>query len=125
MGSRCRVVFLSSLIPASRPEIRAPSFRSRVVFLVAPECRREFLMYVRKSHLLKNQTKYTIQVHLSGSFIHVVFLYITRITYKLQWNCDVLSEPTDFQTLAYNIHVRLLMLNQFTVLCGTKEALQY
>ena len=89
-------------------------------FKVGPECRREFLIHVQMSHLLKNQTKY------SGSFIYVAFLYITRaITYKLQWNCDVLLEPTDFQNLAYNIHVRLLMLNQFIVLCGTKEALQY
>ena len=80
----------------------------------------------KKSHLLKNQTKHTIQLHLSGSFIYVVFLYITRaITHKLQWNGDVLLKPTDFQNLAYNIQVQLLTLNQFTVLCGTKEAVQY
>ena len=97
----------------------------RMWIKVGQECRREFLIYAQKSHLLKNQTKYTIQLHLSGSFVHVAFLYITRaITYKLRWNCDVLLEPTDFQNLAYNIHVGLLTLNPFTVLCGTKEALQ-
>ena len=60
-------------------------------------------MYVQKSHLLKNQTKYTSQLHLRGSFIYVAFLYITRATtYEVQWNWDVLFEPTDFENLAYN-----------------------
>ena len=93
---------------------------------VGPEYRCEFLIYVQKSNLFKNQMKYTLQLHLSGSFIHVPFLYITRaITYKLWWNCDVLLEPTDFQNLAYHIHIALLALNPFTVLCVTKEAVQY
>ena len=35
-----------------------------------------------KSHLLKNQTKYTVQLHLSCSSIHVAYLYLTRVTYK-------------------------------------------
>ena len=69
--------------------------------------------------------KYTIPLHLSDSFIHVPFLHVTRATtYKLRWNCDVLLEPIDFQNLPYIIHVELLTLNRFTVLCGTKEALQ-
>ena len=69
--------------------------------------------------------KYTIQLHLSGCFIHVAFLYkIRAITYKVQWNRDVLLEPTCFQNLAHNNHVGLLTLNQFTVLRVTKEALQ-
>ena len=87
---------------------------SGTLLKVGLECRREFFtyMYVQKSHSLKNRTKYTIQLHLSSSFIHVVFLYIhvTReITFQLQWNCDVLLEPTDFQNLAYNIHVGLYL----------------
>ena len=46
----------------------------------------ELLIQVRKSHLLKNQTKYTVQlIHLSGSSIHVAYLYLTRvITYMYQ-----------------------------------------
>ena len=52
---------------------------------------------VQKSHLLKSQTKYTVQLHLSGSSVHVAYLYLTRvICYKLHWNCDILLEPTDF-----------------------------
>ena len=79
-------------------------------FKVGLECRHEFVTYVQKSHLLKNQMKCTIQLYLSGSFIHTGFLYITRaITYKLyvRWNCDVSSEATAFQNLVYNIHVGL------------------
>ena len=92
---------------------------------MGPESKCEFFKYVQKSHLLKNQIKCRTQLHPSGSFIHVVLLCLTRaITYKLRWKCDVLLELTDFQDLAYNIHVGLLTLNPFTVLCGTKGSLQ-
>ena len=40
---------------------------------------------------------YTVQLHLSGSSIHVAYLYLTRvISYKVRWNCDILLEPTNF-----------------------------
>ena len=72
---------------------------------VGPECRCEFLTLVQNSRLLRNEMKYTVQIYLSGSSIHVAYLYLTRvITYKLWWNCDVLFQPNDFRNLAYNTH---------------------
>ena len=69
--------------------------------------------------------KNTVQLYRSGSSIHVAYLYLTRvITNKLWWNCDVFSQPNDFQNLAYNTHIGLDTSIQSTVPCGTKQALQ-
>ena len=57
----------------------------------------EFWVQVQKSHLLKNEMKYTVQLHLSVSSIHVAYLSFYRAIAYL-WNCDILSEPTNFQS---------------------------
>ena len=70
-----------------------------ILVKVGQACRRDILIYIQKSHLLKNQAKYMVKLlHISGSSIHVEYLYLTRvITYKLRWNWHVSLEPTDFQ----------------------------
>ena len=65
--------------------------------------RRQFLMYVQKSHLLKNQTKSTLQLHLSGSSIHVAYFYLTRVI-MLLWNCEIVLQPDDFQKIGLENH---------------------
>ena len=83
-----------------------------------------------KGTFAKKQTNkmHTVQLHLSRSFAHVAYLYLTRvISYKLRWNCQGLLERIDFLRiwLYSNILVGLDTSIQFTLPCLTKEALQY